>query len=452
MMRSFVRIGIATGLACAASAQVPPDHWVVAACTYNNAPGGLWVIDPTLATVSQPSPQSQAMAWANAVATDETGVLYYATIAFQSGVPMPNEVFAVIATPTSTTFEMRLTAGPVGPLGSQEGICALTLREQEVWFACLGGQVGYVQRLQAGQTPVMMPPCPIAFGTYLNAITTDGREIFVAVYDSGIGIGAGPTVWAIDPEAAQPTWRGVANTRVTPRSVLPSSMALGRDHTLLIAEFDMAVRVVDIDTGTTVTGPPGNFALNSGAYSPWNDQFLAGPGSGVGPRSIDRFLVGNGSWTASVASIPTSGFTSGIAGALEQPFLLFGRGCPGAGGVEPHLRWSGLPVGGGSASLRLTDAGSSPLAFCLFGLSRTQSPFGSLPLPGAAFGAPGCALHTSAEAMVAHVPQLGAATQPLNLPNSPVTRGLVLYAQWLVASPVNAAGFVSTEAVQIRLR
>lgn len=426
-------------------AQIPTDSWVVSAFVA----GGIFVVDPAMTASTQPLPQSTAMEWANAVATDESGMVWFAPI--NTSPAFPNEIFWVITTPTSVVLETRLTIAAVGPTAGTTGISGLVRRRNDVWFCTLEGAVGFVDGFTAGQTPSFVPPAPIMASEYLNAIATDGREIYVAVYSGSTA--PGTTIFAIDPDAPNPTWRPVADTRGgLARSVLASALTLGPDNSLLVCEFDSHCRKVDLETGaTTIVNPSPLYALNGGSYNPWNGMQCVVPGSGPAPRPVDFLDVATGNF-ATPASINTTGAPSATSPVCEQPFTLFGRGCPGTGGIEPRLRWTGLPVGGGSADVRLTAATSNGFAFFFMGLSTSNSPLGALPLSGSAFGAPGCQLLVSPDIVVFHSTPAGSASQALSLPPGGITVGVEVFAQWAVLAAVNPLGLVTTEGVTIRMR
>jgi hypothetical protein len=281
-------------------------------------------------------------------------------------------------------------------------------------------------------------------GAGISSITTNGREIFLGV----AGSGAGPTVMAFD--CANPS--ATLHPCVGARSgiYLPAAMALGPDGDLLLVDYESGVRRFDPDSralSSYAPAPPGR--LHTGSYNPWTREF--------GANSDSSFVVFDevaGAWRQQVGlgALANGVGVTGIAPMCEQPFQLFGSGCTGAGGVEPRMRWTGLPLRGATCRLTLRHAGSAGFALCLLGASRTTSALGSLPLPLGAFGAPGCALRVSPDIALLQPVAAGGAVLPIAVPNSPSLAGALLFGQWVLPAPVNAAGMVTTEGVMLRVR
>src|SRR5262249_33799118 len=181
----------------------------------------------------------------------------------------------------------------------------------------------------------------------------------------------------------------VANTRSGTSPAVVQGMTLGPDGALLVFDANRGVLRVDTVTGTStvIAGP---FSRGTtpygGAYNPWQQLAAEVNHRGPGVWSVDFLDVTTGTWTplslTLSLTISTGGQVPTISAPSEQPFLLYGHGCPGAGGVEPRLRWSGLPVRGATTNLLLRNATSGGFALCLFGSSRSTSPFGPLPLAG----------------------------------------------------------------------
>ena len=166
---------------------------------------------------------------------------------------------------------------------------------------------------------------------------------------------------------------------------------------------------------------------------------------------ISFYDVATNSWPAQLnmdTSIP-----SGVASSHEEPFFLFGQGCPGANGLEPRMGWTGMPLQGQSFDITLRDADSTPgIALLVLGLSDTVGPFGALPTDLSFLGATGCALLVSLDTTLVVLLQSGAGSSTVNVPVNPALTGARFHGQWAVASVANSFGFVLSDAVSIQVR
>lgn len=423
------RLALLLLFATALPAQAPSGSWLVG--NPQNGSGGMWLLDPTRTNLVLPPPQSAPMSWCDPVAADGNGELWYGTVADIQG-PNPNEVFFVIVSGGGVVFEQRLTGGPIPAIGVNDQMSALTLHGGRLWFAMLDGRIGSLDPYTAGQTPVFAPNVPLPVGQLVNAMTSDGRELFVATWESNYN--AGPTVYALDPAAPSPGWRSIADTHTGAWAEQSSAMTLGPDGDLLVVAFDGVLRRIDVRSGlvTPLVGPFG--PLNAVSYDPWTGlaAFVEYP------RTI-RFYDFATSTLLPNPAIGSHPVVTGVAAVVDQPFLRFGRGCAGAT-AEPRMAWSGVPVAGGTASVGLVDGTIGGSAFLVFGFSNTTSVLGPLPLAGGQFGAPGCDLLVSPDAVAFAATPLGTASRALSLPNSPVVQGLVLHAQWLVGARSTRSG------------
>jgi len=230
-------------------------------------------------------------------------------------------------------------------------------------------------------------------------------------------------------------------------------MSIGPGGSVLVTVFGGLVYAVDTVTGTvTNASTTPTYALNGGSCNPWLRLCCVVPGSGTAPRPVDFLDLNAGTWLPNTLTIGPGCAPAGTAAVCEDPFLLYGSGCPGTGAVEPRLRWTGLPVRGGTAAITVQPATANVLALFMLGLSRTTSPLGNLPLDGGPFGAPGCRLLVSPDVVLAQLMTSPVHSHPLALPASPGLAGLRAFGQWGVLAPVNALGFVTSEAVEITVR
>ena len=416
-------------------AQAPPDGWCITGFTGNGSLSGLWLLDAGRTTLVAPQPQTLEMRQATRVAADPAGCVWFGNYTIQQ---TALHVYEVGLAAGAVAFQRQLTALPlIYPIGG------LVHHGGRLWFVLRTGQIGNLDPTTPMQTPVYVPALPVPSGQLANAIASDGRELFVATWEQNAG--SAPTVFAFDTAALVPSWRAVANTRLG-GPARASAICLGPDASLLVSDQDGRIRKVDpVNGGVTVAGQL-QAIFNAGAYDPWSGLFCA---ANV-VVELDFLDVASGTWLANPVPF-TAPIVAGVAIVAEQPFLRFGRGCPGTTG-EPRMAWDGLPVAGGTAHIALRDGTPGGAALLLLGFSNTTSALGPLPLAGSPFGAPGCDLLVSMDAIVAHTTPAGSASQALTLPNSPVTAGLVLHAQWLVSSTVNNLGLVASEGLTIRMR
>lgn len=447
-MKSHQLAGVAAAiLASAIAAQVPTDHWVLAAFANNTGGlGGIFVADPTGTTITQPQPQSTAMQWANTVLTDDNGVVWYATNGAALSTPM--EIFVVFMDQNAVLTEFQLTSGPVQPINPAIGVNALALLDDVLWFVTDNGTVGSLDPFAPGQTPTLLPPVPLVSGQAANAMTTDGRELFVGAWESGFS--QDDNIFAIDPSAPTPTWRVAANTHNSLRSAQISAMAFDNNGALLTVEFDGVLRRTNLETGNTngVGGPSPAGGLNACAYNPWLDQAMC---VSLGQARAVKLDVGTQTWDPPVVMPGAGAVAAGASAVCEQPFQRFGSGCADGNGLEPRAAWAGLPTAGNSFDLRLRD-GSNGFAVLALGNSRTQWSGVPLPLAGSLLGAPGCDLRVSLDLTLLSLTPNGTATETLSLPPNPAISGSRLFAQWLVSTTANALGLLASEGVAIRVR
>ncbi len=445
MRRSPVLCGLV--LTVSASAQIAPDDWVISTISdfiNNSATGALWHVDAAGTTATRLANQTPNMAGANAVAADANGIVYYGTFRSAS-VPVPNpcEIFRVVIAGGAVVLETALTTGPIDT-GS---VSALTLRRDQIWFVTDAGNVGWIPVAGGAPTIVLNLAAQGVLGLG-QSIATNGREIFVGTSHTA-STPDPANVWSLDAESAAPT--------LTPLAFLGGSafaMDLARDGMVLVGRISGRLHLVDprvpnqtsaqINVGATA--PQSN--CNGTAINPWSNVVGNVPGFGTSARAFGLYDVASNTWPTQL-SLDTS-VPSGVAAAHEEPFLLYGRGCPGTNGLEPRMGWSGMPLQTQTFDLSLRDADDVPgVAFLVLGLSDAAGPFGPLPTDLGFLGAPGCDELVSLEVSLLSTIQNGAASRTVTTP--PIA-GVRFFAQWAVFSAANPLGLVVSDAVAIAVR
>lgn len=214
-------------------------------------------------------------------------------------------------------------------------------------------------------------------------------------------------------------------------------------------------------TGTGSLQPPVPVTLSNPFYLPAGSHGLfVRLASGGGPQ----YTQGTGQFANADLTITTGAsqatpFTSAPAtprtwngvfyyatcgSGGEAGLGLFATGCAGSAGVTTQ-RVTAMPWIGQTASVTLDHLPSS-VAILMFGLSRTNSPFGPLPVAAAPYGAPGCNGLVSPDANSLLLGGGGTATWNLAIPNAPGMSGLAFYTQALVLDPgFNALGAVFSD-------
>lgn len=437
-------------LSVSAVAQLAPDQWVVSTFTdyiTSQVPGGLWLIDAAGTTAAQLSSQTANMPAANAVAADEAGMVFYGTLRTGS-VPVPNpcEIFSVLVAGGMVITETRLTTAAIDA-GS---VSAITLRRDQIWFVTDAGNVGWIPKAGGAATIVLNLAAQGVVGLG-QSITTNGREIFV-----GTSFSTGSTdpaqVWSLDAESAAPT--------LTPLALLGGSafaLDLARDGMVLAGRINGRLYLVDpaVPNQTAVQINAGALApqsnCNGTAINPWTNVVGNVPGYGSVARQFGLYDVATNVWTGTLPL--NTAVPSGVASVHEEPFFLFGKGCPGSNLAEPRMGWSGIPAQGQTFSLTVGNADVNPgYALLILGFSDVLGPVGPLPTDLGFLGAPGCFEYVSFDLSLLALLLNGAGSIPISLPVSPVVTGFRFYGQWATGSPANALGFVLSSAVAIQAR
>ena len=136
-----------------------------------------------------------------------------------------------------------------------------------------------------------------------------------------------------------------------------------------------------------------------------------------------------------------------------QPFVYesHGTGCPGSLGKVGFTMVLPPTVGGTFVSL----IDNLPLSACIniFGLSRTTSTAGPLPVSLGTFGAPGCDLHVSPDALLFLAGTQNSANFGWSIPGDPVYLGFEVYQQVMALDPANnALGVSLSDGMSIKIQ
>ena len=150
-----------------------------------------------------------------------------------------------------------------------------------------------------------------------------------------------------------------------------------------------------------------------------------------------------------VGANPGTTFVKGmvITGTAVQRV---GAACADGNSEVRRMRWTGATNLGGSL-LHGCDAGTTTMpAFVAYGLSGTQAGAFPLPLSMANFGAPGCTLYVSTDAI--SPPTSTGSQLTFAVPNAQGLAGVNILAQGVIldvsANP-NPAGLVFTDAIKM---
>jgi len=293
---------------------------------------------------------------------------------------------------------------------------------------------------------------------------TNGRELFVGILTPGFV----SEVWALDLHAPLQPMRHVATVPSSQSYQL--SLVVRRDGNLLAMALD-GLYAIDSGSGQVsyVCPRPQSvyFSRLQGqtpqylsdfrillAYDPWTDVVAMSPPWLVDTTIIyQRDMQSSGGFTFAFGN----GFFGGLrklVSASEQPFESYGLGCSNSLALEPRMTWQGLPRRGQHFGLAVRNAEPAGVAVFWIGTSdRIWSGLGPLPFDASVLGAPGCQIHASGEmTYFAGVDLAGRSSISVPIPITPALNGLEVFAQSASTSNVNALGFVSSDAVVVRIR
>jgi hypothetical protein len=294
----------------------------------------------------------------------------------------------------------------------------------------------------------------------MSGMVCNGRELFFSV---DVTSNDPYHIFAWDYRDPTHPVRPVAALPVGPSPRHGPSLALARDGKLLAMD-DPYLYLVDPDTGTITqlmtkpttpafaTGPFGWQIMVT--YNPWTDVVAVAPTYLPVVFVMVAAPLGSPTWTMGFSALNFFPVHGGITTTAEQPFELYGMGCPNVTGRDPRLGWQGLPLQGQSFQVKLRDAEPNGLAFFWLGFSDTfWSGAGPLPFSAAAYGAPGCNLLASADVpFLAPVDSSGHASLTVPVPTNQALHGTRLFAQTASSSTANALGFAASDALIIRVR
>ncbi len=181
---------------------------------------------------------------------------------------------------------------------------------------------------------------------------------------------------------------------------------------------------------TTVTSGDVNLTVGTSRGSTTVDPWA---GSNITPR-----------WWSGVLYYDTFN-VSGAAGIGT-----FGPGCTGSLGI-PKITASANPTLGSTLTLTVDNLPLSSMVMCT-GYSNTTSLFGPLPFDAGAYGAPGCLLRVSTEAVLFVAGLNNQATWNFVIPNDPAFAGLNFYNQAIAGDPLaNALGATVSNATSMQI-
>ncbi|MCB9884917.1 MAG: PKD domain-containing protein [Planctomycetes bacterium] len=187
------------------------------------------------------------------------------------------------------------------------------------------------------------------------------------------------------------------------------------------------------------TGP--RYQTGSGLTTVGNADMMMTLGTSRGSSTVDPWAGSDITprWWSGTIYYDTNN-VSGSAGIGA-----FAPGCAGTMGV-PHMTASGNPTLGSTLTLTVDNLPLSNMIMCT-GFSNTTSLFGALPFDATPFGAPGCFLRVSTEAVLFVVGAGNQATWNFVIPNNPAFTGQVFFNQALAGDPTaNAFGAIASDA------
>jgi hypothetical protein len=129
----------------------------------------------------------------------------------------------------------------------------------------------------------------------------------------------------------------------------------------------------------------------------------------------------------------------------------YGSGCGGSAGVLA-LVGSGQPIPGQGFTFTATNLPANCLGLWFYGTSRTNSPFGALPVDLGPLGYSGCWLHQDMVASAVFATLTSpSATRATPVPNNQSLVGFALFAQVALLDPSAAGGLATSNGVEVRI-
>jgi hypothetical protein len=305
---------------------------------------------------------------------------------------------------------------------------------------------------------------PLSINSSVSDIACNGRDLYFSIEVSGNHT---HHVFAVDVEDPNYPVRPVASLPVGASPRHGPSLAIGRNGCLLAMD-DPVLYAIDPLTGSLTplmqkpTTPAFATSWFAGgwqilmAYNSWTDTVVVAPKdvtwTTIGPSTPIYASVPAGAPWQPVGGFLTGGYA--LVSTAVQPFEVFGRGCANGTGRDPRMVWQGIPRQGHSFSIALRDAEPGGFAFFWLGTSGAfWWPLGTLPFDAGVFGAPGCMVRVSIEAVFpVPVDANGRAAVAQAVPIDPALTGREFYAQAGSSSTANAVGLAASDALVIRLR
>lgn len=417
--------------------QYPPDLWAI-----TNYPSGYWIYD------FAPWQASQVGAWNWPGGSGSSGNLY--------GTDGKNWLHAGTGWARLDAVGLWSTSLTWNIYGVPRGR-TVVIRDR-VWSLMADGRLfecDFATGLQQTyRGSVWIPPI---IGATPLWVCSNGRELFFSV---SVEAFRPHHIFAVDLQSNPLQVRPIASLSTAPGTTVPrqgATMCMGRDGKIML--LDDVLLSLDPETGVMqqvsapywqgTLGPP-LYPANASyfAYNPWDDTAVARPVLGYGTvyRDPTQGWSQVQGWTLSTQY--------GVTSTSPAPFLLFGKGCLTSASTEPRLGWQGLPRTGQNFTVTLRNGEPNAMGLFWLGWSDQALPGGGvLPLDTGAFGAPGCRLLVSPDVTIlTPLAANGAGAFLATLPNTLALSGYEVYAQAACVSPVNALGFVSSDAVAIRIR
>ena len=341
-------------------------------------------------------------------------------------------------------FAVDLATGAATPVGStaNNGLTDPTdlcwRDDTNEWFTIdlAGGEVGTLDPLTGAFT--------VRWQTNLNgwqAMAWDPGQHVFWLHNQTLGL------FRLDPATGTTTAIGMP----TPSNLLLAAMAVDATGTLWGFDF-FGARLWQVDkaTGQTSQRTPAviqltGLAIDAGGR--WFGTFV----NQANPFGIATSLyrIDPVAGTSTLVGPTGAEFAGGlaIAGSAVQRA---GVPCADGGANVRRMTWSGASNLGNTLQVGIELGPTSVPASLVWGFSATQAGPFALPLSLAPFGASGCTLYDSADAITGGV--LSGLPVPLAIPVAPSFLGVVAYAQGAVidvtATP-NPLGLAFTDVARI---
>lgn len=318
----------------------------------------------------------------------------------------------------------------------------LALAKDKIWALTYDGRIAFVRRGIPNQAYTIIGDASIALGSIgtIRSAATNGRDLFFSTFDG---------IYAVDLYRQPFSVRSISGA--LPSGWWVNDLAMGRNGKLLAIIRGLFTGVVSMDPdGSNVAFEVDAWYITPHrmGYNPWTDNLML-CNYWVWQRPLSQPWV---PWHTIVWGINFS--ITDVKPNCEAPFELFGIGCPNSLGCDPRLSWTGLAKQGQAFFVDLRDA--EPNGFAMIWLGWNDSywaPVGPLPFDATAYGAPACNLLVAPDApLPVFLDPQGRGSYTVQMPIAPALAGLEVYAQSVSSSNVNPLGFVTSDAMVIRMR